>query len=172
MRRDEAIRRLRERRSEFERLGVERLYLFGSTARHEARQDSDVDLVFDYPRGKFGLYELFDVEDLAADDYRRNSPRFQGENFQKNLDLAARIGEMAKKKGCTASQLALAWLLAQGADIVPIPGTKRRSYLEENAGATDVTLSAAELAAIDAVAPKGVAAGERYPEAGMRAVNG
>lgn len=101
-------------------------------------------------------------EDLAADDYRRTSPRFQGENFQKNLDLVARLGELAKAKGCTASQLALAWVQAQGADIVPIPGTKRRVFLEENLGAEAVTLTAAELARIAEAAPKGVAVGARY----------
>jgi aryl-alcohol dehydrogenase-like predicted oxidoreductase len=101
-------------------------------------------------------------EDLAADDYRRTSPRFQGENFQKNLDLVARIAELAKAKGCTASQLALAWVQAQGPDIVPIPGTKRRTYLEENLGAEAVTLTDAELARIAEAAPKGVAVGARY----------
>jgi len=110
-------------------------------------------------------------EDLAADDFRRFQPRFQGENFQKNLDLVARIGEIAAEKGCTASQLALAWVLARGDDIVPIPGTKRRKYLEENAGAAKVTLSAADLARIDEVAPRGAAAGTRYPEAMMQSVN-
>ena len=83
-----------------------------------------------------GQYKRF--EDLAADDYRRFSPRFQGENFQKNLDLVARVEAIAKEKKCTSSQLALAWLLAQGQDIIPIPGTKRRKYLEENAGALNV----------------------------------
>jgi aryl-alcohol dehydrogenase-like predicted oxidoreductase len=107
-----------------------------------------------------GQIKRFD--DLAPDDYRRTSPRFQRENFQKNLDLVARIVELAKAKGCTASQLALAWVQAQGADIVPIPGTKRRAYLEENLGAEAVTLTAAELARIAAVAPMGVAVGARY----------
>ena len=107
-------------------------------------------------------------EDLAADDYRRHSPRFQGANFAKNLDLVARVGELAKAKKCTTTQLALAWVLAQGDDIVPIPGTKRRTYLEENLGALDVTLTEEDLAQIDAVAPKGAAAGTRYPEAMMQ----
>jgi aryl-alcohol dehydrogenase-like predicted oxidoreductase len=107
------------------------------------------------------------IEDLAADDYRRHSPRFQGENFQKNLDLVARIEELGRAKGCTASQLALAWVMAQGDDIVPIPGTKRRRYLEENVAADDITFSADELRQIDAVAPKGAAAGLRYPAAAM-----
>jgi aryl-alcohol dehydrogenase-like predicted oxidoreductase len=96
------------------------------------------------------------------------SPRFQGENFQKNLDLVERIGEIASAKGCTASQLALAWVLAQGDDIVPIPGTKRRAYLEENLGAAGVELTPDDLARIDEVAPRGAAAGLRYPEAGPR----
>ncbi len=103
-------------------------------------------------------------EDFAADDYRRFSPRFQGENFQKNLDLVARIETIAKEKTCTPGQLALAWLLAQGKDILPIPGTKRRKYLEENAGAASVKLSRNDLKRIDEVAPQGVAAGSRYPE--------
>ena len=110
-------------------------------------------------------------EDLEPDDYRRHSPRFQGENFQKNLDLVKRIGEVAKSKSCTPAQLALAWVLAQGDDLVPIPGTKRRKYLEENVGALDVTLTADDLRQIDEVAPKGAAAGLRYPEAMMAAVN-
>lgn len=109
--------------------------------------------------------------DLAPDDWRAGSPRFQGENFQKNLALVARIEHLAAKKGCKPSQLALAWVLAQGKDFVPIPGTKRRKYLEENAAAESVSLTPADLAEIDAVAPRGVAAGERYDEGGMRAVN-
>jgi aryl-alcohol dehydrogenase-like predicted oxidoreductase len=109
-------------------------------------------------------------EDLEPDDYRRHSPRFQGENFQKNLDLVERIGEIARSKGCTPAQLALAWVLAQGDDLVPIPGTKRRKYLEENVGALDVTLTAEDLRRIDEVAPKGAAAGTRYPEAMMASV--
>ena len=109
-------------------------------------------------------------EDLAEDDYRRHSPRFQGENFAKNLELVARIGEIAREKGCTASQLALAWVLAQGPDVVPIPGTKRRAYLDENLAALDVTLDASDLARIDAAAPPGVAAGLRYPAATMGAI--
>jgi aryl-alcohol dehydrogenase-like predicted oxidoreductase len=110
-------------------------------------------------------------EDLAPDDYRRLSPRFQGDNFQKNLDLVGRVQEVAAEKGCTAGQLALAWVLAQGKDIVPIPGTKRRAYLEENAGAASVTLTPADLRRIDAVTPRGAAAGLRYPEAMMAFVN-
>jgi aryl-alcohol dehydrogenase-like predicted oxidoreductase len=109
-------------------------------------------------------------DDLPEGDYRRASPRFQGENFAKNLELVARIEEMARDRGCTPAQLALAWVLAQGADVVPIPGTKRRAYLEENAGALSVHLSAGDLARIEEVAPKGAAAGARYPEAGMKMV--
>ena len=116
-----------------------------------------------------GQFKRF--EDLPADDYRRVSPRFQGENFQKNLDLVRRVEEMAKAKGCKASQLALAWVLAQGDDIVPIPGTKRRKYLEENVGAIDIKLTAEDLRRMDEVFPQGVAAGLRYPEAMMKAVN-
>jgi aryl-alcohol dehydrogenase-like predicted oxidoreductase len=110
-------------------------------------------------------------EDIPEDDYRRHSPRFQGENFQKNLDLVKKIEEMAGKKGCTPSQLALTWLLAQGDDIVPIPGTKRRKYLEENVGALTVTLSKQELDEIELIAPKGVAAGTRYAAPQMTHVN-
>jgi len=108
-------------------------------------------------------------EDLAADDYRHNSPRFQGENFHKNLQLVEQVKTIALEKGVTPSQLALAWLLAQGIDIVPIPGTKRRTYLEENVGATEITLTTEELKRIEAVAPKGVAVGDRY--ASMSTVN-
>jgi aryl-alcohol dehydrogenase-like predicted oxidoreductase len=110
-------------------------------------------------------------EDLPADDYRRNQPRFQGANFQKNLDLVAHLEQVAQQKRCTPSQLALAWLLAQGKDVVPIPGTKRLQYLEENVGALDVTLTPEDLRRIDAIAPQGVAAGQRYPEGGMATVN-
>ena len=110
-------------------------------------------------------------EDLAEDDYRRFSPRFQDENFQKNLNLVARVESLAKEKNCTPGQLALAWLLAQGDDIIPIPGTKRRKYLEENAGALKVVLSTTDLRRIEEVAPKGAAFGLRYPEAMMGLVN-
>ena len=109
-------------------------------------------------------------EDFAPDDYRRSSPRFQGENFEKNLDLVARVESLAKEKKCTASQLALAWVLAQGKDIIPIPGTKRRKYLEENIAALNVKLTAEDLRRIEEVAPRGAATGERYPEAAMRLV--
>jgi aryl-alcohol dehydrogenase-like predicted oxidoreductase len=110
-------------------------------------------------------------EDLAADDYRRFSPRFQGANFAKNLELVGRVEEIAKEKRCTPSQLALAWVLAQGRDIVPIPGTKRRSYLEENAAALAVTLTADDLARLDGLMPRGIAAGLRYPEEMLRSIN-
>ncbi|HET9471259.1 MAG TPA: aldo/keto reductase, partial [Usitatibacter sp.] len=103
------------------------------------------------------------IDDLAPDDYRRNSPRFQGENFAKNLRLLDEVNAIARAKGCTASQLALAWVLAQGEDVVPIPGTKRRKYLEENAAAVEVRLTREELARIDRALPRGAAAGTRYP---------
>jgi aryl-alcohol dehydrogenase-like predicted oxidoreductase len=111
------------------------------------------------------------IEDLEAGDYRRNSPRFQGENLRKNLDLVDAIHAIAADKGCAPSQLALAWVLAQGTDIVPIPGTKRRKYLEENVRALEVKLTAEELARIDRVIPSGAAAGERYAPQALRAVN-
>jgi aryl-alcohol dehydrogenase-like predicted oxidoreductase len=110
-------------------------------------------------------------EDLAADDYRRFSPRFQGENFERNLALVGRVEALAREKGCTPAQLALAWVLAQGDDVVPIPGTKRRARLEENAAAGDVLLTDHDLARIDELAPRGAAAGERYPAEYMRLVN-
>jgi len=109
--------------------------------------------------------------DLPADDYRRNSPRFQGENFKKNLELVGQVEAIAREKGCSASQLALAWVLAQGDDIVPIPGTKRAKYLDENLGAVSVRLTAADLGRIDAVVPAGLASGDRYPAHSMSAVN-
>ena len=111
------------------------------------------------------------VEDLESGDYRRNSPRSLGENFGKNVLLVEKINEIASEMGCAASQLALAWVLAQGSDIVPIPGTKRRKYLEENLGALDVMLTAEDLARIDRVIPPGAASGERYAPHAMRAVN-
>ncbi len=117
-----------------------------------------------------GRFRTF--EDLPEDDYRRNHPRFQGENFQRNLDLVQKVEEIARQKRCSPAQLALAWLLAQGKDVVPIPGTKQRRYLEENIGALHVQLTASDLQEIEEVAPKGVAAGERYHEAGMRTING
>jgi aryl-alcohol dehydrogenase-like predicted oxidoreductase len=111
-------------------------------------------------------------EDLPEDDYRRFSPRFQGDNFQKNLDLVRRVEEIAKEKGCKPSQLALAWVLAQDKNIVPIPGTKRRKYLEENVAAIDVRLAKEDLRRIEEIFPTGAAAGDRYPEHMMKIVNG
>jgi aryl-alcohol dehydrogenase-like predicted oxidoreductase len=111
------------------------------------------------------------IDDLAKDDWRRSSPRFQGENFKKNLELVERVQEIAKEKKVTPGQLALAWVLAQGDDIVPIPGTTKRAHLEENARAVDVVLTREDLRRLDAVAPKGAAAGARYQEAGMRSIN-
>jgi aryl-alcohol dehydrogenase-like predicted oxidoreductase len=108
--------------------------------------------------------EIKSVDDLAEDDFRRSNPRFQGENFQRNLDLVERVKEIAAEKGVKPSQLALAWLLHQGEDIVPIPGTKRRQYLEENAAAADISLGDDELARIDEAAPAGAASGDRYPD--------
>ena len=110
-------------------------------------------------------------DDLPADDYRRHSPRFQGEAFADNLKLVAEIEAMAAEKGCTPGQLALAWVLAQGDDLVPIPGTKRRAYLEENVAALDIVLSAAELERIDKVIPPGAASGTRYAAAAMAALS-
>ena len=110
-------------------------------------------------------------EDLPEDDYRKTTPRFQGENFQSNLELVKRVEQIAREKRCTPAQLALAWVLAQGNDIVPIPGTKRRKYLQENVGALDVVLTNADLERIDEVVPRGAFAGSRYPEAMMRLLN-
>jgi aryl-alcohol dehydrogenase-like predicted oxidoreductase len=110
-------------------------------------------------------------EDIPEDDYRRNHPRFTGENFQRNLRLVARVEEIAREKKVTPSQLALAWVLAQGKDIVPIPGTKRRKYLEENVGALSVKLTPEDLRQIEEIAPRGVTAGERYAPQGMTTVN-
>lgn len=110
-------------------------------------------------------------EDLAEDDFRRHSPRFQGDNFNKNLELVRRIEEMAREKDCTPAQLVLAWVLSRGEDLVPIPGTKRRHYLEENLGAINVELTAENLRRIDEIAPQGAAAGTRYPETMMGMVN-
>jgi aryl-alcohol dehydrogenase-like predicted oxidoreductase len=110
-------------------------------------------------------------EDLAADDYRRVSPRFQGDNFAKNLALVARVEEIAKEKKCKPSQLALAWVLAQGQDIVPIPGTKRRTYLDENIAALDIELTSQDLSSLGELMPHGVAAGARYPETMMSVLN-
>ena len=117
-----------------------------------------------------GRFKKF--EDLPSDDYRRFSPRFQGNNFQKNIDLVKRITETAKSKNVLPGQLALAWVLAQKDFIIPIPGTTKRKHLEENAAATEITLSGDELQAIESIFPKGIASGLRYPEAAMGSVNG
>lgn len=117
-----------------------------------------------------GQFKRF--EDLPEDDWRRHNPRFQGENFAKNLELVTRIEEIAAEKGCTAGQLALAWVAAQGDDVVPIPGTKRRDFLEENVAALDVVLTDEDRARIDTAAPLGVAAGSRYPQSFMKFVRG
>jgi len=111
------------------------------------------------------------IDDLPADDYRRTSPRFQGKNFRKNLELVKQIEEMAAAKGCTPSQLALAWVLAQGQDVVPIPGTKRVKYLDDNLGAVTVRLTADDLAQIDAILPEGAASGARYPAQSMQVID-
>ncbi len=110
-------------------------------------------------------------EDLEPGDYRRNAPRYQGENFQRNLDLVLRIEQMAAEKQCTAAQLALAWLLARGEEVVPLVGTKRRTYLGENLGAFGVALTPHELARIEEVSPRGAVAGERYNAEAIRRVN-
>jgi aryl-alcohol dehydrogenase-like predicted oxidoreductase len=115
--------------------------------------------------------EIKSVDDLAEDDFRRSNPRFQGENFQKNIDLVNAVAEIAKDKGVTAAQLALAWVLAQGEHLVPIPGTRRIRTLEENAAAVDIALTADDLARIEAVFPKGAASGHRYAEAARAALN-
>jgi aryl-alcohol dehydrogenase-like predicted oxidoreductase len=125
------------------------------------------------PLGRGFLTARFQtMEDIPEGDYRRNAPRFQGENFQKNLDLVAKIEGLARQKGVKASQLALAWVLAQGKDIVPIPGTTHRSHLDENIAALDIVLTSDDLAQIESMAPLGVAAGLRYPEATLVHVNG
>lgn len=131
-----------------------------------------IGLVAYSPLGRgFLTGQIRKFEDLAPDDFRRFSPRFQGENFEMNLQLVARIEAIAREKKCTPGQLALAWVMAQGSDIVPIPGTKRRKYLEENVGALDVALGADDLKRIDEVAPKDAAAGGRYPAALMASLN-
>jgi aryl-alcohol dehydrogenase-like predicted oxidoreductase len=116
--------------------------------------------------------QIASPEDFAEDDFRRNSPRFQGENFGRNLAVVERIRQLAARKRVTAGQLAIAWVLAQGDDIVPIPGTKRRNYLEENLGAFEVELTPDELAGIEEISPRGVASGDRYAPAMMSVING
>jgi aryl-alcohol dehydrogenase-like predicted oxidoreductase len=115
--------------------------------------------------------QIKNFEDLEEDDYRRTSPRFQGDNFDKNLQLVKRIERMAKEKDCTAAQLALAWVLARGQDIVPIPGTRRQKYLQENLGALEIELSPQDMEQIDEIAPKGAASGGRYAESMMKMLN-
>jgi aryl-alcohol dehydrogenase-like predicted oxidoreductase len=113
--------------------------------------------------------QIKSIDDLGEDDFRRRAERFQGDNFRKNLDLVEKVEEIAREKGVTPSQLALAWVLAQGEDIVPIPGTKRIKYLEENVGALDVQLTEEDMRRIDVAFPKGATAGNRYPD--MSTVN-
>ena len=115
--------------------------------------------------------EIKREKDLAADDWRRTNPRFQGENFQRNLDLVRHVETIAREKGCAPAQLALAWVLAQGDDIVPIPGTKRRKYLEQNTAAAEIHLSPEDLQRLDRAAPRGAASGARYPESMMDLLN-
>ena len=122
------------------------------------------------PLGRGMLTGQIKKNEFGEGDFRRISPRFQGENFQRNLGLVERVEQVGKEKGCTAAQLALAWVLAQGEDVVPIPGTKRRKYLDEDLGALKVRLSLADLARISELAPRGVAAGPRYPEVHMKRV--
>lgn len=138
----------------------------------ETCRDLGIGLVAYSPLGRgFLSGEIKKFEDLAEDDYRRHSPRFQGENFEKNIALVHKIEEIAEEKGITASQLALAWVLAQGNDVIPIPGTKRRKYLEQNAESVNVELSQDDLDQINDVFPKDAAFGLRYPEAMMKSVN-
>jgi aryl-alcohol dehydrogenase-like predicted oxidoreductase len=132
----------------------------------------DIGFVAYSPLGRgFLTGQIKKIDDLAEDDFRRQNPRFQGENFKKNLELVAKVEEIAKEHKSTPAQLALAWVLAQGDDIVPIPGTRHPERVEENARALDDVLSESDLRRIDAAAPKGAAAGERYAEGGMKSVN-
>jgi len=138
----------------------------------EALRSLDIGFVAYSPLGRgFLTGQIKRIEDLAEDDFRKHHPRFVGENFQKNLDLVARVEEIAKEHNCTPAQLALAWVMAQGDDIVPIPGTRHPQRLEENVGALNVVLSENDLLRIDTAAPKGATAGERYPEGGMKTIN-
>lgn len=135
-------------------------------------QELGIGFVAYSPLGRgFLMGQIKNPTDLAADDWRRNNPRFQGENFQKNLVLVRAIEHIAAAKGCTASQLALAWVIAQGEYIVPIPGTRREKNMKENIDALNITLTASDLDQLDKIAPLGVAAGTRYSEAGLRYVN-
>src|SRR4051812_17063480 len=139
----------------------------------QALRTLDIGFVAYSPLGRgFLTGQIKRFEDLAEDDVRRQHPRFQGENFQKNLDLVTRVEEIAKEHNCTPAQLALAWVLAQGDDIVPIPGTRHPQRVEENVGALDLVLSENDLLRIDTAAPRGATAGDRYPEGGMRTING
>jgi aryl-alcohol dehydrogenase-like predicted oxidoreductase len=139
----------------------------------EALRSLDIGFVAYSPLGRgFLTGQIKSVEDLADDDFRKHHPRFQGENFRKNLDLVARVEEIAEEHKCTPAQLALAWVLAQGDDIVPIPGTRHPERVEENLHSLDIVLSENDLRRIDAAAPKGATAGERYPEGGMKGLNG
>jgi len=138
-----------------------------------ACRELGVGLVAYSPLGRgFLTGAIRSIDDLAADDWRRTNPRFEGANFERNLSLVARIERLAADKGCTPAQLALAWVLAQGRDVVPIPGTRSRTRLEENADAVAVVLTADELAAIDELIPSDMAAGTRYPASGMALING
>ncbi len=139
----------------------------------QALRALDIGFVAYSPLGRgFLTGQIKTIDDLADDDFRKHHPRFQGENFKKNLDLVGRVEEIAKEHDCTPAQLALAWVLAQGDDIVPIPGTRHPARLEENVGALDIVLSENDLRRIDTAAPKGATAGDRYPEGGMRTING
>jgi len=139
----------------------------------EALRTLDIGFVAYSPLGRgFLTGQIKRIDDLAADDFRRTHPRFTGENFQKNLNLVARVEEIAREQNCTPAQLALAWVLAQGDDIVPIPGTRHPERVEENLHSLDIVLSENDLRRIDTAAPKGVAAGERYSEGGMKSING
>lgn len=139
----------------------------------EALRALDIGFVAYSPLGRgFLTGQIKSVDDLADDDFRKHHPRFQGENFKKNLDLVAKVEEIAEEHKCTPAQLALAWLMAQGDDIVPIPGTRHPERVEENWHAVDIVLSENDLRRIDAAAPKGITAGERYPEGGMKTING
>jgi len=139
----------------------------------EALRALDIGFVAYSPLGRgFLTGQIKTIDDLADDDFRKHHPRFQGENFQKNLDLVARVEDIAAEHKCTPAQLALAWVLAQGDDIVPIPGTRHPERLEENLGALEIVLSENDLQRIDLAAPKGSTAGARYPEGGMRTING
>ena len=135
-------------------------------------QELGISFVAYSPLGRGFLTGRFKApEDLTAEDFRRNHPRFQGENFTRNLELVVRVEQLASSKGCKASQLALAWVLAQGDNIVPIPGTTRRAHLEDNIAALEVTLTPEDLARLNEAAPKGATAGDRYPERAMKVVN-